>query len=221
MALCEICGSDYLRCTCSSAEPYCDTCDENDQCNSEMDSACVIYHPTYPNHVTPPSKLVNLGLPNNTSTEKVLEAIDDFLGNNANVPITKIDSSTILLSTSGVAKHTLQANLKISPDVNNQIDVRTNGVYAKPYNENYFVKVDATDVPDYLENQIIGGTDMISSISIINNDGLLLLQPTLNLVCLINALENNQQFVDLICRIKRHCDDVCADVDDINIEITT
>lgn len=221
MALCEICGSDYLRCTCSDKTPYCDTCNENDQCNMEMDTACVIYHPKYPGLTQSQSKLTNLGLPNGSTAEKIFEAIDSFLGNNANVPITEVDSLTIDLTATGLAKHTLKADLKISTDINNQIVVRPNGVYAKPYNENYLVKVNKTDVPDYLENQLVGGTDKIVSVSVVEKDGLLSIQPTLNIVCLINALENNQQFIDLICKVRRHCNDLCADINDILLEITT
>ena len=79
MPLCEVCGNDYLRCNCESQQPFCDQCQEPD-CNYEVDSGCVVYHPL---PTTEPSKLENLGMPNGSTAEEIFEAIDDFLGNSA------------------------------------------------------------------------------------------------------------------------------------------
>lgn len=221
MALCEICGSESLRCNCASTTPYCDTCNESDKCNMEMDTACVVYHPKYPGVETSPTKLSNLNMPNGSSAEKIFEAIDKFLGNNANVPITEQDSNTINLTATGVAKHTLKADVKVSATQNNQLEVKTDGLYAKPHNENYLVKVNPLDIPDYLQNQITGGTDMIVSISVVESGGILSIQPTLNIQCLLNTLANNQNFVNLICTVKQTCEGNCADISSINLQILT
>lgn len=201
MANCTVCGESYLRCQCESQQPYCDQCNEDNKCNFEMDSLCVIYHP----YNDSPSQLTNLNMPNGSNLEDILEAIDDFLGNNANVPISIIPSPTVDLITSGVAGHTLQANVKVSSDVLNQLEVRANGLYAKPYNENYLVKVNAADAPNYLENQLIGGTDGIVSITTSTVAGQVRVQPSINIENLLNEIRDNPDFILLFCQIREAC----------------
>lgn len=200
MSFCGVCGQDYLRCNCESQQPYCEQCEENKECNFEMDSACVFYHP---NDTDPPSELTNLGMPNGSSAEEIFEAIDDFLANNANVPITIVDTSTIHLTASGTAKHTIAAEVIVSPDFNNQLEIRGNGLYARPYNENFWVKVDADDAPDYLKNQIVGGTDGIISISTFVESGQVKVQPMLDIQCLLNAIRDN--YLEEFCMIASKC----------------
>lgn len=200
MPLCQTCGNDHLRCNCESQEPFCEQCSENQPCNYEVDSKCVTYHPL---PTTQPSQLDNLGLPNGSTAEEIFEAIDDFLGNNANIPITPVDSPTIDLTANGVADHTLRADVKISPDPINQLEARANGLYAKPYNENYWVKVDANDTPDYLEEQMVGGSDGVVSISVNNVGGLLQINPTLNIQALLDKIRD--EYGDAFCELVSNC----------------
>jgi hypothetical protein len=200
MSYCGVCGEDYLRCNCESQQPYCDQCVEDTKCNYEMDSACVIYHP---NPTDPPSGLDNLGMPNGSSAEDIFEAIDDFLANGANVPITIVNTRSINMQSSGTAKHTIAANVTISPDFNNQLEIRDNGVYARPYNENFLVKVDADDFPDYLKNQIVGGTDGIVSISTFVESGQVKVQPSIDIICLLNEIRDN--YLEEFCAVVDLC----------------
>lgn len=199
MPNCEVCGNDYLRCNCESQQPYCDQCQEPD-CNYEVDSGCVVYHPL---PTTEPSNLENLGMPNGSTAEEIFEAIDDFLGNSANIPITPIDSPTVDITANGVAQHTIKADVKISPDAVNQLEARANGLYAKPYNENYWVKVDATDTPDYLEEQLVGGSDGIVSVTVDNIGGLLNIVPTLNIQALLDKIRD--EYGDAFCQLVSNC----------------
>lgn len=200
MSLCGVCGQDYLRCNCESQQPFCEQCAEDTECNFEMDSACVFYHP---NQTDPPSKLTNLGMPNGSSAQSIFEAIDAFLNNNANVPITIVNTSTVTLTASGTAKHTIAAEVNLSPDFNNQLEIRNNGLYSRPYNENFWVKVNAADAPDYLENQITGGTDGIISINTFVESGKVKVQPMLDIQCLINAIRDN--YLEEFCAIAEKC----------------
>lgn len=180
MAICLSCGgADYLRCNCS-IEPYCDQCNENDACNSEMDTACVIYHPTYPGQTPLPSQLTTLALPNGSSAQTIFEAIDYFLGHNANTPIVPVDSPTLHLAVSGFADHTLTGNVKIATDSGNIISAHSTGIYAT---NTYQVKVNATTAPHYLDEVLFGGTDGCVSITVTEAAGLLNIQPTLDLEC--------------------------------------
>ena len=199
MPLCTTCGNDYLRCNCESQQPFCDQCEEPG-CNFEVDSKCVTYHPL---PTSQPSKLENLGMPNGASAEEIFEAIDDFLGNSANIPITPVDTPSIDITTSGTAQHTIKADAKISPDPVNQLEIRSNGLYAKPYNENYWVKVDPTDTPDYLEEQIVGGSDGVVSNTVQNIGGLLQIVPTLNIQALLDKIRD--QYGEAFCELVSNC----------------
>jgi hypothetical protein len=201
MAICNICGDDALRCTCESQQPFCDQCSSDNACAETMDSKCVIYHPDNDQ----PSKLDNLGMPNGASAEQIFEAIDDLIGNGANVPIDAQDSSTIDLTATGAVNHTIKADLKISPDTNNQLEVRGNGVFAKPYNENYFVKVDANDIPDYLSSQLVGATDGVVSISTSVENGQVKVSPSINLAGMLQAIKNDPVLLTLLCQLIDSC----------------
>jgi hypothetical protein len=200
MPICEVCGNDYLRCNCESQQPFCEQCSESTDCNMELDSGCVVYHPL---PTTEPSKLENLNMPNGSSAEAIFEAIDDFLGNSANVPITPVASPSATITATGTAAHTLKVDVKVSPDTLNQLETRSNGLYAKAYNENYFVKVDPTDTPDYLQEQIVGGSDGIVSVSVENENGLLVVLPTLNVQALLDKIRD--QYGDAFCELVSNC----------------
>lgn len=183
MSNCGVCGQDYTRCNCVSQQPYCEQCGGDSPCVEIMDSACVIYHPDNDK----PSKLDNLGMPNGSSAEEIFEAIDDLVGGQ-NIPLNVTDTTTIDLTATGPAKHNLKADVIISPDANNQIEVHVNGLYVGNNNE-FKVKVDATDAPEYLENQVVGDTDGIISISIVKENGKLKFVPTICIEKLIQQLD--------------------------------
>lgn len=184
MPICSTCGGpDHLRCNCV-VTPYCDQCDENDACNSEMDTACVIYHPTYPGQTPLPTELITLGLPNGSSAQTIFEAIDEYLGH-TNSPLTPINTPSIHIITT---LHTIQADTQISPDTNNQLSIHSNGLYAAPYNDLFQVKIDAASIPKYLIDSLIGGTDGCVNIDIISGGGLLQIQPSLDIECLADRI---------------------------------
>lgn len=179
MSNCGICGQDYARCNCVSQQPYCEQCGGDTPCSEIVDSACVIYHPNNDK----PSKLDNLGMPNGASAEEIFEAIDDLIGGN-NIPLTVEDTNTVDLTATGPAKHNLRADVKVSADANNQIEVHVDGLYVGNSNQ-FKVKVDANDAPDFLENQMTGGTDGIISISVVKEGGMLKIVPNISIDCLL------------------------------------
>lgn len=200
--MCFICGQpDTYRCSCEVTQPFCDQCAENTKCIEKIDSQCVIYH----FNSQTPSKLVNLGLPNNTSVEAILEAIDALIGNSFNVPFTPIDSQSVKWITGGTVGHAPKAEVIISPDSNNQAEVRNNGLFVKPYNENYYVKVNAIDAPAYLKDQIVGGSDPdgIVTIDVVDVNGLLTIKPVINVQCLLNTIRT--QYAEEFCELVDSC----------------
>lgn len=201
--MCFVCGQpDTVRCNCEVTQPFCDQCGDDSTCIEKINASCVFYH----FNTTTPSGLVNLGIPNNTNIEVILEAIDALIGNSFNVPFTPEDSETIEWTPGGTSGHSPKADVKISPDTNNQAEIRSNGLFVKAYNENYLVKVDADDAPAYLENQVIGGSDPdgIISISIEKENGLLKYIPSLNIQCLLDKIrtEYAAEFCELVDRCK-------------------
>ncbi len=189
MPYCSSCGSpDYLNCGHYFSEPYCDQCDQNDNCNSEMDSACVIYRPTYPNQTPPVSQLINLGLPIGSSAQLIFDAIDARLGPSSGGGITPVVSESVLLTASGPNNRSLRADIIQSVDAGNILTVHSNGVYVANPNPNYLVKVDSASAPDYLFNQLTGDTNGCVSIDILDVDGQVLIRPTFDLDCFSTAL---------------------------------
>lgn len=215
MLNCGVCGNDYLRCNCESQQPFCDQCSENQPCSYEVNSKCVTYHPL---PTTQPSKLDNLGLPNGSTAETIFEAIDDFLGNSANISITAIDSNTVDITANGLANHTIKADVKVSTDALNQIEIRSNGLYGKIFNPEFLVKVDPTDTADYLEEQIVGGSDGIVSVSVVNTSGLLEVIPEINITSLVTGLCSDSGFED--CIASKIPPIIPIDTNSINLTVT-
>jgi hypothetical protein len=189
MTNCSVCGSiDYINCGHYFATPYCDQCDENDNCNSEMDAACVLYHPTYPGQTTPTSNLVNLALPNGSSAQTIFDAIDAKLGTIGAQGIVPVQSGNVLLTVSGANNRSLRADVVPSPNSGNLVTVLSNGVYVANPNPNYLVKVDAGSAPDYLFNQMTGETNGCVSINVLDNSGQVVLQPVFDITCFATTL---------------------------------
>lgn len=96
-----------------------------DGCADQMDLDCVVYHPDNDT----PSLLYNLGLPNLATATEIIEKIDFLIGQNFNIDLTVVDSSTINFTTSGPAKHVLTGAVKVSADAGNKIEIRADGLY--------------------------------------------------------------------------------------------
>lgn len=181
--MCVICGqSDFIRCNCQSAQPFCDTCAEDSVCGEKMDSACVIYHFGNP---TLPSKLIYLQLPNGSSAQTIFEKIDSLIGSSFNLPIIPIQTPSIHLIASGLADHTLQVDLNISNQPGNKIQLFSDGVYVAASGETFKVKVDSDAPPRYLYDAVVGGTDGCVNIDVNDVNGILQLQPSIEVDCLL------------------------------------
>lgn len=61
-------------------QPYCEQCG-SDICVEKIDSSCVIYHINNDS----PTQLVNMNMPNGSTVEEILEAIDNFLAGAASI----------------------------------------------------------------------------------------------------------------------------------------
>lgn len=199
---CNNCGFPDNQCTCESQQPFCDQCNEDVNCIQKTDFKCVIYHF---NRDTP-TKLVNMNFPNGSNLEEIIEYIDGLLATSLNIVFEPVEGDTTTWTPGGPAGHKPKVEVKISGDLNNQLEVHDDGLYAKPYNEFFKVKVDAADVPDFLENQIIGGVSNASggggivSNTVFNEGGLLKVIPYIDIICLINALKTtyNVEFCQLV-----------------------
>ena len=197
--------------------PFCDQCGDDASCDEKLDSACVIYHLDFPNKVP---RLDNLGLGNGASAEEVFEAINDLVGNHFNVPLSVIDSDSINLTTSGILDHTLKADLNISNESGNILQIKADGVFVPDLADGK-VKVDASDTKDYLINQIIGGTDGIVSTSAVLTDGLVQILPYIDIDALVISLSTSTSFKALICKLVKECQGECPDINSITTITTT
>lgn len=195
--MCSICGlPDYTRCSCETTQPFCDQCSEDSRCAQIMDTDCVIYHPD-DDKVT---KLTCLAIPNKTNLSTILEAIDRKICQFTQVQLNVQDTPTINHTLIG---KTLTSDVIISPDEGNQLQARSTGLYGALQLESFKVKIDSSDAPDYLENQIVGGTDGIVTVSVIKQDGLLVVQPALDILCLLNAIKS--EYLEEFCALADSC----------------
>lgn len=197
--MCTICGQpDYLRCNCQSAQPFCDQCAEDTRCGQVMDAQCIIYH----YDTQQPSQLTCLGIQNGASLEDILEAIDDLVCNSFNIPFEPEDTESIVWTPGGPSGHKPKADVRISPDEDNGLVLRENGLFAVGDGK---VKVDADDEPDYLENQMIGGSSPSGLITIetVNQGGIMAIIPSLDISVLLQVIQ--QQFNEEFCEIIDSC----------------
>jgi hypothetical protein len=181
--MCDICGSpNYLRCNCQSSQPFCDQCAEDSVCIEKIDSSCVIYHFGNP---TAPSKLTCLGMPNGSTAEQIFERIDQLVCSQFNYPLIAVQTESIHLTLSGLANHTIEADLNISNQPGNAIQLFSDGVYVASSGETFKVKVDANAPPRYLADAVLGGTDGCVNIDINDESGFLQIQPSIDVECLV------------------------------------
>jgi Chaperone of endosialidase len=181
--MCDICGSpNYLRCNCQSSQPFCDQCAEDSVCVEKIDSSCVIYHFGNP---SAPSKLTCLGMPNGSTAEQIFERIDQLVCSQFNFPLIAVQTESIHLTLSGLANHTIEADLNISSQPGNSIQLFSDGVYVASSGETFKVKVDANAPPRYLADAVLGGTDGCVNIDINDESGFLQIQPSIDVECLV------------------------------------
>jgi hypothetical protein len=164
-----------------------------------IDSSCVLYHLAG----VPPSKLVNLNLPNGVSAQVIFEAIDALLG-------TAISGQTIVpVSTPGISflgmgpgNRILTPTLLLSGASGQTASIKSDGLYVPDLRDGK-VKINSTDFPDYLLNKVVGATDGIVSVSFVldpSGSNLAAIIPSLNVVALANnalfdtTLANNNTF---------------------------
>jgi hypothetical protein len=208
--MCYICGQP--TCTspdfCESQEPFCDTCSNDTTCVQKMDSECVIYHM----NTDEPSQLINLRMPNGSTVEAILEKIDSLIGSQFNIPFEPEDTITIKWTPQGAAGHAPKADVIVSPATGNTLVATSQGLFVP--GSDYKVKVDQDDVPQYLEHQILGGTDGIVSNSVQKIGGILHIIPSINLLCLINKIrtDHQEEFCELVdsCKCLLSIDNLIA-----------
>lgn len=194
--MCYICGQP--TCTnpdyCVSQEPFCDQCANDSNCAQKMDSECVIYH----FNTDEPTKLINLGMPNGSTVEAILEKIDSLIGSQFNIPFTPVDTITVKWTPGGTSGHSPKADVVLSPLTGNTTVILPSGIFTP--GPDYKVKVDADDIPAYLKDQLIGDTDGIVSISTQVVDGQVKIRPSINVLCLINKIrsEYQEEFCELV-----------------------
>jgi hypothetical protein len=161
-----------------------------------MDSACVQYHPDDDS----PSKLDNLGIANKTSLEAILEAIDDMIGG-TNVKITKVDSDTVILTTSGLFSHTLKADVKLSAQAGNALEKKTDGLFVAPAaapEEGLSVSPDAGNQVQTRAN------------------GIYVAAPApLTAAQIVTLVQNDAGFKAMICAMMEECMGACPGIVDV------
>ena len=171
-----------------------------------IDSNCVIYHLLNQS----PTRLINLGLGNGSSSQLIFETIDRYLGGLAmnSGPITPVSTNAISFVGSGPGDRTLTPTLLLASggtDATNIASILTNGLFV-PDLRDWKVKINASDYPDYLNNKLIGGIDPYGIVSIttgIDPSGanLVAILPDINLIALANnpifdaALASNEDFL--------------------------
>lgn len=137
--MCQTCGVPIsVQCDCPS--PY----GTGPKCTAKIDASCVIYHIDCANDA--PSQLTCLGLPNCSSVESILEAIDRLVCNNLNIPITVTETFTSKMTASGQAGHTLKTDVKVSDDSGNSMEIRPDGLFTPANSETTFVANDSTTI---------------------------------------------------------------------------
>ena len=131
-----------------------------------------------------------MGMPNGSSAQAIFERIDQLIGSSFNLPIIPVQTPAIKLIVSGLANHTLEADLQVSNQPGNKVQIFSDGIYVASSGETYMVKVDAEAPPRYLADAVVGGTDGCVSITTEDINGILTILPSINPQCLFNNLFN-------------------------------
>jgi hypothetical protein len=219
MSTCQDCepinGGGVITIT-EAQQPFCDQCGDDASCDEKMDSACVVYHLDFPEKA---NLIYHLGLGNGATAEQIFEALSGLIGNQLNIPLTVVDSSSIDLTSSGAANHTLKADVILSPDTGNILSIKSNGLFASASSDGR-VKVNADDSLDYLINQVVGGTDGVVSISTVLTAGMVQFLPNIDIAALIEVISTTEEFHELVCQIVAECISRCPDINTINTVTT-
>lgn len=199
--MCTDCNDKILN-PVEQEVPFCKDCAEsNEKCIQKFPAECVIYH-MKDEH---PSELNNLGIKNKTSVAQILETVDEFIGNKLEISLNLINSPTVELTRPLSAK-SLKADVKVSIQAGNLIQVKSDGLYIGIGSDfTGKVKIDVDDQLGYLEDKLIGGTDGVSSISMIQNGTLLQVQPTFNIKAMLQIILDTPELKDLLCQIVGDC----------------
>jgi hypothetical protein len=182
------CGCNDITPIPSPSQEPCNPCIQNVKCGTgKMDAECVVYHIDD----VEPTHLINLGIENKTPVSFILEAIDKLLGTNFNTPLTVEQTPSVHLTANGSANHTLKADVILSSKNGNSLIISDDGLYASTSSSDGKVKVNAEDVPAYLENQLNGGTDGIVSVSTVTKDGQVAIIPIISIPNLIEKIRTD------------------------------
>jgi hypothetical protein len=204
--MCLICGQpSYVHCNCSTPSLVYSPCPPNGYCAEKLDVSCVFYNLNNP---AGQNNMLNLGLPNGVNLKTIIDQIDTLLGNSSgggsSTPTpcqdryVKVD---VLDGSSGYLYNKLTAGNNVSfvvlnPGGNESIQINA---------DNNKVSVDATDPPDYLINQISGSTDGIVTVSVLDQNGVVQLQPCIDVEALLNAILNIPNYQNLFCQLVSNC----------------
>jgi hypothetical protein len=101
---------------------------------------------------------------------------------------------------------TVALEVIVSQQGDNILTLQEDGLYAAPTDipePDYKVKVDETDTPDYLVNQVEGTENGLVKIDVTNTDGLLTFTPSLDLSALLDQIK--EQYGDKFCELVASC----------------
>lgn len=191
--MCQFCNQpDYITCNCQPLEPLCDQCADNSDCYPGRDLACEVYH--FDN--TQPSKLRNLRLPNGTTGQQFVEAVEAYI-NGLNTPLIGVDSPSILVSNAGIKGHVIRMDVALSSASGNTLVIEDDGLFADDFPE-YKITVNEFDNnPGYLADKVSGTTDALNIITINTEviDGLLHLSPSTDVAALTSQILNEGDMI--------------------------
>src|SRR5271169_538387 len=156
-----------------------------------IDSACAIYHLFNQS----PTKLINLGLPNQTPVETIMEALDSYVGAVQAGRSSVRSTNAIGLTGNGAPGNPLTPTLLLSQTSGNTAIINTDGLFIPLPPSLYKAQVQSGFAPYYLEDALIGGTDGIVSLSFEPIDGILFGLPSIDLPTLINSITTNSELI--------------------------
>ena len=168
-----------------------------------IDSNCLIYHLFNQS----PTKLINLGLGNGSSSQLIFETIDTYLGSLAGNagPIDPVSTNAISFTGSGPGNRILTPTLILASGTTQIASILPTGLFV-PDLRDWKVKINASDFPGYLNDKLIGGIDPSGIVSITTEvdplgPNLVAILPDINVVALANnsvfdqALATNETFL--------------------------
>jgi hypothetical protein len=196
--MCKSCGSpSYIPCNCNyTLANNCSPCLDNIYCAEKIDANCVFY-----NLNGGVNNLIKINLPNGTNLKLILDTIDSLLGGNNGSFTDQLVKVDINDTTAGYLADKLAAGSNVTLSTQNtgfNESIQINAL-------NNQVAVDTNGAPDYLINQIIGGTDSIVHNTILETAGKVQVLPSIDIAALLNVILNNSQYSSLFCQILATC----------------